>query len=519
MSKSTPNPAKLYFDITSRSRYLEGLSKEEQIQIPHKLLAEKLWQVDFGAFKDELTDSERDILQKRDIEDPVHFVVRPNEKVEESICQNLLTILELSGKNNLTNWSGIRGFWRRTYGKEKNTSDVNRVLSPIARFCGYADFADFVEKNFSRSEVFTIVILPFFQNGEGNSRSEKMLLKRFKALSDNENIALDVRYLSNYRYTYLSYDDARNIGLEQMADLVIFGDLLLYGEKKINLYYTLVKADPLVKDNRGVIRSDNFLVSELLQGTLPNDIDYLIYWVMGMQAYQHSQRSASRSQSLVAQALHCFNKIVNELNIPDAEIFFRMAVIYELDGNKKEAIACYYRALDANPNHYISMLNLGLLHTFEKNFDAAGAVLQQFLIGFNAREQVLYEVGRTYMGITLRNLGEIELARINLRNVIMAVDAPTVQGPYKEVWALAFLELGELHHRANTEHGEENIDVHRYFLKAARLSSDKELHEQIIPYFEANGHVTEIMDVIHTHPAKDELMALYSELAKKIQTQ
>lgn len=480
--------ARRYYKITGESYYLEGLSAEEQVMIPHKKLAEQLCQIDFNQFKNNLKEPLRKKLEERfgTIEHTLHFTVRKNEEVEETLCKNMELILELSetnlfGASRISGWSGIREFWRRCYGMEKDTTDINIILNPLCRLCGYKDFSDFIDKNYTRAEAFKIVILPFWHNGANVTRSEEVLYKRFKTLQEREGIKLDVVMHNADISRHMNFEMARNVGLEEGADLVVFGDLFLYREQKLHLCYTMVKSNPLIDFNNKKTTWSSFHISELLEGTLPNDIDYLIYWTTAMLSYQNIQKVPGKKEGRMEHALQYFNKIVNELGMHDDEVYFRMGVIYELKGDIATAIEHYRKALHCNRTHFQSMLNLGLLYAGEKEFETASHYLGQLLVLFNSRQHKLYEVGRTYMGIMLKHLGEIELAIKNLTKAAELISRnPGLKG-YKEILWLAYFELAELHYIAASEHGEDEANKlgSELLWKAVKAAQDINQHAPI----------------------------------------
>lgn len=513
-----------YYKITGESYYLEGLSAEEQVIIPHKKLAEELCNIDFNVFKATLKPALRKELEDKFsiIEHTIHFTVRENEEVEESLCRNMELILKLSetnllGGNRVSGWSGIREFWRRCYRMEKDTTDVNTILNPLSRLCGYSNFDDFIHKNYTRPEAFKIVILPFWHNGINTTRSEEVLYKRFKTLQEKEGIKLDVVLHNDRTNKHMSFEIARNIGLQEGADLVVFGNLFLYREQKLHLCYTMVKSNPLIDYNKKKITYDFFHISELLEGTLPNDLDYLVYWTTGMLSYQNMQKVPEKRDERMEHAMQYFNKIVNELAMHDDEVYFRMGVIHELRGNIPAAIEYYTKALHCNRSHFSSMLNLGLLYAAKKEFETASNYLNQVLIQFNSEQHKLYEVGRTYMGITLKHLGEIELAIKNLTKAAEIINRNPALKEYKDILWLAYFELAELHYIAATEHGEDDANKRGAELlwKAVKAAEDIHQHKQIREFLVSTRKyilLIEIEIMFRKDKSKKDIADFYNEV-------
>ncbi|MEI9807480.1 MAG: hypothetical protein WDO16_06100 [Bacteroidota bacterium] len=83
------------------------------------------------------------------------FYVSDNETPDKNKCWNLIRLIEIVLKENIPDnhtekWTTIRDFWYRVHKRSsvKGNSNVERVLDPIARLCGFINLYNMLEVKF-----------------------------------------------------------------------------------------------------------------------------------------------------------------------------------------------------------------------------------------------------------------------------------------------------------------------------------------------------------------------------------
>jgi tetratricopeptide (TPR) repeat protein len=501
-----------YKEIIEANQQLSCMTTEQQYHLPYKALAEKLRKFNFlklTAVQKEALTKHKSINIAADI-----WVDVENKNVETSKCKNLLVLMDImsadkSSSKTQCQWQTIRDFWYRvkSSGYAGNHSSVAIVLDPLAVVCGYSNFRDFVESEFRVArKKFSILVLPFTGDILQRKDAEILLVKRYAALSEKENLPLEVAYEPVPAAEYFTHRTARKIGESKNADLLIFGDLYLRNNNKpeINIQYALVKPNPLTGANNWSSNTKPFSFSELSDGHLPAHIDYIVYWSLGIQAYQYNEYPA---------ALKYFEKIVQVLQMEDDEVCYRMAVIYTRLRQEDVAVEYYKKTIGHNSRHCNALLNLGIYFFINNNALEAKKYLEKFLQTFtDPVDNTLYEIGRTYLGVSLKSLGEIELAETYLSKATAYAQQNPQLVNYAEVWGRAYFELGEIYLEAATEHQEEDSysKAKTFYYHAAKWSKDEELHEKIAYYFNTYGEIREAYQVVKSvHSLDDTVLKWY----------
>lgn len=154
--------------------------------------------------------------------------------------------------------------------------------------------SEIVEKKnlkFSNSRAFKILILPFYFREDCEIIStdfEKTLEDRINRMIADENLNIEVLLDTSYG-NVRDAEKAKECGIRGKADLVIWGDFYEKCDSKNNkaaIQYLVLNKAPLLNLGRqgtsGIKNVDD--LSKIFEGYLQNDIDYILYWSLGLYA-------------------------------------------------------------------------------------------------------------------------------------------------------------------------------------------------------------------------------------------
>jgi tetratricopeptide (TPR) repeat protein len=160
------------------------------------------------------------------------------------------------------------------------------------------DIPKWYDRNFPEEIAFTqepgfkILLLPFQPLDDctiQDTHLEKTIQTRLLEMSENQGLGLQV-LLDTNQLCPKDFDAAREIGTQMEADLVIWGDLY----ERCNLYnqaclkYVVVNTASYGQKGKSEIEAFKSL-SEVMQGKLQRDVDYIIYWTLGLEASQKGE--------------------------------------------------------------------------------------------------------------------------------------------------------------------------------------------------------------------------------------
>lgn len=197
------------------------------------------------------------------------------------------------------------------------------------------------------NESYNVVFFPFyrFEYTEYNSDIEGVIISKILDIRDIEGLNLQVQYYPNYNIR--SYSHAEAVGIELKANLVIWGELY---ENKFSVIKEIILKYLIVQNKHdipGISRkgySDIHRISslyEIKEGTLLNDIDYILYWVIAFTEYHKKNYET---------ALMYFNKIKNKNRI-SFELLFYTSKCLLLQNSFINARNDIERALVIDPNN------------------------------------------------------------------------------------------------------------------------------------------------------------------------
>ena len=241
---------------------------------------------------------------------------------------------------------------------------------------------------------YDILLLPF--NPLKDCKAEdsdlaKAIRSRLLDMNEVKKLGIRVKLFEGECKEY-SYDEGRELGRAFNADLIVWGDLIEHCgvEIKACVRYALVNKVTGVKET-GKSKTESLELSEIEEGKLQGDIDYIIFWTLGVRVYE---------QKDYAQALTYFRQAETKTD-GTAELYFRIGFcLYDL-GILTETIQAYDKAIEINPqyataynNRGIAKSELGQVAEAIADYDKAIDLNPQYATAYNNRGIAKSELGQ-----------------------------------------------------------------------------------------------------------------------------
>jgi len=205
---------------------------------------------------------------------------------------------------------------------------------------------------------YNVLLFPFqpLENCQYKSDIERTIITRLQDMNELENLNLQVKFDSIA--CVRTYADADSIGRKLNANLVIWGDLYEHrfsDNKEACLKYKVIVPKNVVFGNEwqgesGIQHLQS--LSQVREGKLQKEIDYIIYWIAGLDAYSKHNYIAS---------LNHFRKI-EKINITD-DLYYEMAVSYYYLNSFDSAKSYLEKSFQINPDfanaHYTYAILMG----------------------------------------------------------------------------------------------------------------------------------------------------------------
>lgn len=195
-----------------------------------------------------------------------------------------------------------------------------------------------------------VLLLPFrpdISSKYVNVNYKAQLIERLAKISEKD--SLKIKILDIYDSVYpKTVTEAREIGNMKNADLVIWGSYeenqLIGGSDKIRIRYAILKNFEI---DASLITGDSEMqelksLSQLRNGYLQENIEYLLYWIQGLYFYKKREyRSAAKYFEIINTTIP---------NYADAESYFRLSeILFDLGD--------YRNALLNSQKYYNTLLN------------------------------------------------------------------------------------------------------------------------------------------------------------------
>jgi len=235
--------------------------------------------------------------------------------------------------------------------------------------------------------VYKILILPFapLQNcTTENTYFEEAVRSRLLQLSEDGGLGLQVKL---YKGTHCpaTYEEGWEMGKKFNADLVVWGDYTDFCgvELEACVKYALVEHVHGVED-RGQSARELLQISEIKQGKLQGDIDYVVYWALGCRAQDRGNHllaiahfealqpgNAAREEALgnsyfcldeYDEALDHYDQAI-ELGQEESGAYSNRALAYQRLGKLDQAEADLHHAIELDPENESAYNNRGLLYS------------------------------------------------------------------------------------------------------------------------------------------------------------
>ena len=158
-------------------------------------------------------------------------------------------------------------------------------------------------------------------------------------MSEQENLAISV-VLDTIHSQPTGNSDARKIGRETGADLVIWGTSFKSGNisDEATLKYVLVDETPYRLNESGKSPTKQIASpKEITEGRLQKDIDYIIYWTFGLEAF---------TQNNCVQADYYFNNIFTKFPNKALDSYLKLAFCFTKNRNLDSADSIYTKVIN-----------------------------------------------------------------------------------------------------------------------------------------------------------------------------
>jgi tetratricopeptide (TPR) repeat protein len=303
---------------------------------------------------------------------------------------------------------------------------------------------------FDKSEDnYDILILPFC-NPEKNNEITSLGENLSYGLIEKNNLlkpGLKIRYLSSFT-GHITNDKAREIGNENKADMVIWGnDSKLEGMSPhiIYFHYVITPEKNISSKILMVGKTDKFETDRLIdikEGALQLEIDDIILWFWGNKLYVKKD---------FKKAIDIFNKIKYQ-KYQNENLYFYIAASHYYLRQFDKAKVNYIKSLKINPNFTVAHYNYSVL--LEKKFNDIEKAKEHYEKALQINP-FFAEAHSNYAGILFEKLGNIEKAKEHYE---IALDInPSIAVVHNNYAVLLHEELGNI--EKAKEHYEKALEI------------------------------------------------------------
>ncbi len=195
---------------------------------------------------------------------------------------------------------------------------------------------------------------------------ELAIISRLIDMSEKDSLNLQIKY--DTLDCIHSYSEADSIGKKLNANLVIWGDLYEHCsiDNEACLKFVNISSEDKIpnidmKGESGIEKMTS--LSEVKEGKLQKNIDYIIYWVAGSRSFKKQNYT---------RAINYFTKIKESYNVT-SELYSFIGDTYYLLKSFKNAKAFYDKALEINPDFAEVHNNYSVLLLESEYNDSVGA--------------------------------------------------------------------------------------------------------------------------------------------------
>jgi Flp pilus assembly protein TadD len=282
---------------------------------------------------------------------------------------------------------------------------------------------------FKENIDFNILLLRFerLENDMGR-KIEETICRRLLQMIEEENLNVSIFFNKEIEIPK-TFEEGRSIGKKLNADLVIWGEVYDESRKGELMYSVTSSMDlPIAPNRRTGIQSISSM-SEIKEGYLQGDIDFIIYWALAIRALYQNNPGAIIEYALKAleydelnlschyllgQGLHFEEqfeysidtfKLCIELGADGADIYNNLGLSYLMANHLSDAAESFGKAYDKEPLSDIVLHNIGLLYARQEDYDKAIDFLNRSMELNNDESSLWNSLGGIYYA-----QGEIEKA-------------------------------------------------------------------------------------------------------------
>lgn len=266
--------------------------------------------------------------------------------------------------------------------RETANNPLNISRKKLAVFCEFADvkIEIFEEKVIDTTNKLKLLILKEFHTGTGPFKDgdvTQIIQKRYAELKEIHQLDdLLIELDESGSDSPDTYEEARQMGEDENATMVLWGESHP-GEVRIKFMPVHPEKYDLDPNPRGKHKFHRLKrASQLCEGDILHEPDYLLFLLFGLEAYALSEESTEKTVEAIAH----FEKLL-AFDKDDPEAHFYMGVLHHGIG-QLEAAGTHYKSViqntrpDDDKNQKAS-LNLALLFDQTEEFQAALDILNR----------------------------------------------------------------------------------------------------------------------------------------------
>lgn len=249
-------------------------------------------------------------------------------------------------------------------------------------------------------EVFTeevhILLLPFelrfehpaYANGYADTSFNNSFLEMLQDMKATGPLSIHIHEARDIAFP-VSADQARELGVKAMADLVLYGVVFYDAPDKpyrVSLKHILAdRASRIFTKDLGLGVFFINRLSQIYEGEFQGEIQNVVYWIFGLAAYGLLDYQ---------QALDHFQKLSPQ--VESVVLYFHQAVCCQYLGKEQQAINYYKKTLEHEPHHIKALINLGIIYMQQEKWEEAKKYLEQTTEIDNKHPYAQYVLGYLY---------------------------------------------------------------------------------------------------------------------------
>ncbi|WP_339902808.1 tetratricopeptide repeat protein [uncultured Cyclobacterium sp.] len=412
-------------------------------------------------------------------------------------------------------------FWNAAKYYEENDSNKSEVefssikfLNLAAEFCGFKNFEDFIQENFIRPPEIKIVLLPFFPVDPNSINLEiklKYVLKELRNHSEFNLVFIHQSFNRFKKYPIYTKSDAVNIGKKHNGDFVIYSNTLYPSGISLNLI--ILKSEIELFGDDIQLKTNTFKFTSFTE-EFKIKLKNIISWATAVRHFFEKNYK---------EAIELFKESL-KTNDNSVELYFRIAVLYDLLEKPEDARYYYYRTMNVvkmdgsmdsfrelyDPDFFdeiesVSTDNIGLGGDYidkEKLLDPSILVKEVLKL-------MLFEIVRVNLALKFKERLSDDVFKRVLLKTINEIQPSWLKTKYRDLFGRAYFELGLIKEKKLNESSFiDPEDVYCYYENAALNMSieDAVYHDVCIRFFKKYKRMNRIIQRLNEHSDLDDLV-------------